>query len=625
VLKKTIWGLVALVALAGVVLFVLLQRVDTEVLVLDEEARELAPGLFVELSDGWTHYDVAGPESGQVVILVHGFSVPYYIWDTTFEALAAAGFRVIRFDLFGRGYSDRPATVYDGALFERQVGNLIDALELDRPVDLIGLSMGGAVVMRFAANQSELVRKVVLVDPVTEASSPPRYPQWIESPLIALTLIPVMAEGQLTDFLRPEKYPTWVEQYRVQMQYEGFRRAITSTLYAFFPEDHLANYRQVQESGLPVKLIWGVQDQTLSIDGAEIVQSVLDVDFLAVDNAGHLPHIEQAGVVNPAIVEFLQSDAQAAAKSGAVLVANLQLASFCGRLPRTGYKDLDKSKVSNDWFEVYEVDAGVWAIYEPFQWQEVISYLIIGNESALLFDTGNGIGDIRAIVDQLTDKPVRVLNSHSHVDHIGGNYQFQNILSPSTAFSIENTLGDDSDSVKMEVSAEALCVELPTGVTASNHHIEPYSITSTVRDGDMIDLGGRELEVFLIPGHTDDSVALLDKEAGLLWTGDSFYAGPIWLFFPETDLAAYKQSIDRLAALVPDLTALLPAHNTPMIDPAKLLETQSAFNLVINGKAAALPDRDGLAMFEFDGFSFLMRKEYTTVSGDRGPGAGDRN
>ena len=94
-------------------LFVLLQRVDTEILVLDEEARELAPGLFVELSDGWTHYDVAGPESGQVVILVHGFSVPYYIWDTTFEALVAAGFRVIRFDLFGRGYSDRPATVYE--------------------------------------------------------------------------------------------------------------------------------------------------------------------------------------------------------------------------------------------------------------------------------------------------------------------------------------------------------------------------------------------------------------------------------------------------------------------------------------------------------------------------------
>ena len=129
--------------------------------------------------------------------------------------------------------------------------------------------------------------------------------------------------------------------------------------------------------------------------------------------------------------------------------AQAELDGFCDRLPRSAYSSFEKNPISTDWFEVYEVEPDVWAIYEPFQWQEVISYLIIGDESALLFDTGNGIGDIRAIVDQLTDKPVRVLNSHSHIDHIGGNYQFENILSPSTAFSIENTLGDDSNSVKM--------------------------------------------------------------------------------------------------------------------------------------------------------------------------------
>ena len=79
---------------------------------------------------------------------------------------------------------------------------------------------------------------------------------------------------------------------------------------------------------------------------------------------------------------------------------------------------------------------------------------------------------------------------------------------------------------------------------------------------------------------------------------------------------AYEQSIDRLVALVPGLKALLPAHNTPMIDPAKLLETRRAFKLILEGKAEAIPDRDGLVMFEFDGFGFLMREDYTTVSGD---------
>jgi len=293
-----------------------------------------------------------------------------------------------------------------------------------------------------------------------------------------------------------------------------------------------------------------------------------------------------------------------------------QLESFCDRLPRAAYSQFEKSDISNDWFEVYEVETDVWAIYEPFQWQEVISYLIIGSESALLFDSGNGIGDIKAIVDQLTDKPVRVLNSHSHFDHIGGNHQFEEILSPSTQFSLENSAGNDSEQVKTEASAEALCKGLPEGVTEETHRIKPYSITAAVKDGDSIDLGSRKLNLLHIPGHTNDSVALLDEEAGLLWTGDSFYAGPIWLYFPETDLAAYKKSLDRLVQLVPELTALLPAHNTPKVNPAMLLEAQKAFELVLQGQAKPVPTWEGVVTFEFDGFGFLMREDYTTIAND---------
>jgi glyoxylase-like metal-dependent hydrolase (beta-lactamase superfamily II) len=111
--------------------------------------------------------------------------------------------------------------------------------------------------------------------------------------------------------------------------------------------------------------------------------------------------------------------------------------------------------------------------------------------------------------------------------------------------------------IKLEASPEALCTALPAGVTQEDHHIKPYSITARVSDGDVINLGGRELEVLHIPGHTDDSIALIDVTAGLLWTGDTFYEGPIWLFFPETDLAAYETSLARLAALAPQLKALI--------------------------------------------------------------------
>ena len=293
--------------------------------------------------------------------------------------------------------------------------------------------------------------------------------------------------------------------------------------------------------------------------------------------------------------------------------AHADLENFCERLPRAAYSNFEKSKISTDWFEVYEVETDVWAIYEPFQWQEVISYLIIGSESALLFDTGNGMDNIRAIVDQITDKPIQVLNSHSHFDHIGGNYQFEEILSPSTKFSVANSRGNDSQQIKMEASAEALCRGLPAGVTKENHHIKAYSITARVQEGDIIDLGSRKLEILQVPGHTDDSVALLDRDSGLLWTGDSFYEGPIWLFFPETDLAAYKTSLARLVALVPQLRALFPAHNTPKASPSMLVETQKAFELVLQGKAEPVPTWEGVVTFEFEGFGFLMREDYKTI------------
>lgn len=293
--------------------------------------------------------------------------------------------------------------------------------------------------------------------------------------------------------------------------------------------------------------------------------------------------------------------------------ADDDLAGFCERLPRPAYAAFDRHPASNDWFEVYEVEKDIFAIYEPWQWQEVISYLIVGDDHALLFDTGNGIGDIKAVVDLLTDKPVTVLNSHTHFDHIGGNHQFDHVWSVSTPFSIANSKGVDNETVRAEVSPEALCHGLPAGVTQSEHRILPFTITGKVRDGSIIDLGSRKLEVLQVPGHTDDAIALLDHEAGFLWTGDTFYEGPIWLYFPETDLAAYRQSIARLAALVPQLTALFPAHNTPKASPALLVATQKAFEQVLAGKAKATPEWEGVVTFDFDGFGFLMREDYTSI------------
>jgi mRNA-degrading endonuclease YafQ of YafQ-DinJ toxin-antitoxin module len=103
-------------------------------------------------------------------------------------------------------------------------------------------------------------------------------------------------------------------------------------------------------------------------------------------------------------------------------------ADWCDQPLRSQFLDMKQLVVSGDWFKVYEVGEGVYAIAEPYNYQEVISYLIIGSQKALLFDSGMGMSSISETVKELTNLPVTVLNSHTHYDHIGGNSEFETIL-----------------------------------------------------------------------------------------------------------------------------------------------------------------------------------------------------
>lgn len=290
------------------------------------------------------------------------------------------------------------------------------------------------------------------------------------------------------------------------------------------------------------------------------------------------------------------------------LQSESSLGTFCDRLPRPEFAALERHAASDDWFEVYEIRPGTYAIYEPWQWQEVISWLIVGEARALLFDTGNGIGDIRAVTDALTDLPITVLNSHSHFDHVGGNYAYESVLSTMTDFSLTRSKGLPHDVVAEEVSSQALCKGLPAGREARDHRLRPYALTAKVADGDRIDLGGRVLEALAVPGHTPDALALLEAEAGYLWSGDTFYVGPIWLYAPETDFQAYRRSLIRLAEVAPTLTAVFPAHNTPEASPALLLEALRGFDAVRAGAVEAEPAWPGTVTYALGDFSFLVRE-----------------
>jgi glyoxylase-like metal-dependent hydrolase (beta-lactamase superfamily II) len=281
---------------------------------------------------------------------------------------------------------------------------------------------------------------------------------------------------------------------------------------------------------------------------------------------------------------------------------------WCRNLPRPEYRQLERVRAPDPWFEVYRIRPGVLAIYEPHQSEEVISYLILGQKRALLFDTGMGISNIRQVVDGLTRLPVSVINSHTHNDHVGGNWRFSDIYGMDTAFTRASAQGSTA-AAQAELAPGEICGNLPAGFDAKSYATRAFHITRWLRGGEKIDLGGRTIEVIATPGHTPDSISLWDAPNGLLFTGDMYYPGLIFLYRPETDLDAYEASIAKMIALKAKL--LLPAHNVPVADPADLPRVLAAMRHVRSGKIK--PVRKGNEWeYKFEGFSFRMQKQPAT-------------
>lgn len=176
--------------------------------------------------------------------------------------------------------------------------------------------------------------------------------------------------------------------------------------------------------------------------------------------------------------------------------------------------------------EVIRMDDRTWRIEDgPI----VRFFLIAGAEKAVLLDSGMTTGNAREIAEELTDLPLMLVNTHADPDHLAGCESF--------------------DTCYMHPAEEGnFRFQGKTG------NFEPLA------DGDVIDLGGRTLEVVHIPGHTPGSIALLDVERRVLYSGDTVQDGQIFLFGPQRDVAAYRESLKKLDAMTDRFDAIYPSH-----------------------------------------------------------------
>jgi len=278
---------------------------------LTPETRASLPGQFITLPDGVTHYDIAGPENGQLVVLVNGFSIPMFSWERNVPALTAAGFRVLTFDLYGRGYSDRPEGPYNLDLFVRQIDELLTALKIDQPVDMVGISMGGYITAGFANRYPDRVRRMVMISPVVNPVA--------SDPRLKIVTLPVLGDYLYTIFIGPDEIVDSKDEYLAYvpgsdwrareldaLQYTGIRHALLSTL-RDMTGDPMMEYQQLGNRGGQVEVLWGDKDPTVPIENAQkVLAAVPQAVYYTVPGARHESPYEAPQIVNPYLISFLQ-------------------------------------------------------------------------------------------------------------------------------------------------------------------------------------------------------------------------------------------------------------------------------------------------------------------------------
>lgn len=259
-------------------------------------------------------------------------------------------------------------------------------------------------------------------------------------------------------------------------------------------------------------------------------------------------------------------------------------------------------------FGKWQIAPNTWCITN--RWANFI-YLLIGEEKAMLIDTGSAEGNLREFVETITDKPVMVVNTHGHFDHTGGN----------------------SCWAKAWMTKEAAEY---AKVPFSPMHREwfeskgyPDYQIHELADGDIIELGNRQVEVIAIGAHSEGSIALLDRTSRAMFTGDELESGQVLWFvrdhaLPPKEVAAiHKRNMEKLLSYRKEYDWLWPAHNgVPLLPDIYLQDFISLDDQIMEGTAKVMPNTGGFgfpsdtsqAGGPFAQYGKLERAEYRTAS-----------
>lgn len=231
----------------------------------------------------------------------------------------------------------------------------------------------------------------------------------------------------------------------------------------------------------------------------------------------------------------------------------------------------------------------VWGIEEGYF---VNIYLIEGDDKALVIDTGRGIGNLYEFIRTLTDKPIIVVNTHHHFDHTGGNGAFSEVHMLDAEVNSDMMFYDIPEDELKEAMLERL---YPNDKRPYNFQLEyltkwPKAPVIPISDGFVFELGNRSIEVIHTSGHTDGSICLLDKQAKILFVGDSANAGVLLPGVSGQYVSDHKKTMEKLLRRSAEYNLLFLGHGVDSEGINQIEEIIAAEEDILNGTAKSRPN-----------------------------------
>ncbi len=257
---------------------------------------------------------------------------------------------------------------------------------------------------------------------------------------------------------------------------------------------------------------------------------------------------------------------------------------------------------NNDWFTIEEIDRFTFAISEYGHWEQFHSYLLIGQNEACLIDSGLGIGNIALECRKITDKPVKVITTHVHWDHIGGHKYYDKIyVHKDDSNWLENGLPISIESIRKSVTKIPFTKPLPEGFDINKYEVYQGKPFCELSDGDIIEISERRVEIIHTPGHSPGHICILEPETGYLFVGDLIYQGDLFAFFDSTDPIKYAASVRKITKLK-KVKRIFPSHNQNDLPISFAHKVNQAFEELKRRKKL----KHGSGIHKFDGFTIKI-------------------